>query len=121
MAYDKSLMTFAHNFPNGDKLDQASTALFNDLSPGGGDASKVATDITNIVAATDQSFGPGGNALVFQAHFGAMGLAELGQAGLNVYSGFGRSVGSAMSTLSGPQLQNFAANLATQISGTFHA
>ena len=50
-----------------------------------------------------------------------MGLAVLGQPGLNVYGGFGGSVDSAMSTMSGPQLQGFAASLDTQISGTFHA
>ena len=114
-------MTFVHAYPNGDELDQANTAFFNDLSPRGGTVAKIATDIQNIVAATDQTFGAGANGLVFSADFGAMGLAVLGQPGLNVYGGFGGSVGSAMSTMSGPQLQGFAASLDTQISGTFHA
>ena len=69
--------------------------------------------ITNIVAATDQSLGAGANALVFQADFGAMGLAVLGQPGLSVYGGFGRSVGASMASVSGPRLQGFASGLAT--------
>jgi len=114
-------MDFAHNFPNGDALATANQALFADLSPGGGDATKVATDLTNIVAATDNSLGANANGLVFAVDFGAMGLAVLGQPGQQVYGGYGGSVGSTMGVLSGPQLQGFATSIANQISGTFHA